>query len=239
MTFDLAPYDHVALDMNGTFVFDYDRFGPGADFGASYARFGFARLTPAAAHGYVRDAYDYMAPRYADPAYYARFPTVAEALAATSPRSLSRGATAELVATFAEHEFGHLPAAHARAIAALARLRPQSVISNLWSPGARWRAAFRDWGIARHFAAVTWSSDGPHVKPHPALFARHLAALGLSPKRVLYVGDSHRCDVAGARAAGVDAVWLTPGERDVDPPPVATFADLPAFAKACVHLRPV
>lgn len=242
MTFDLSPYDHVALDMNGTFLFGYDRFGPGEDFGATYRRLGFTRLDPALAHRRVREAYDYLAPRYVDPEHYADFPSVAAALAATSPEPLPRADVDALVATFAEHELGALPPPHGEAIAHLRTLRPLSLVSNLWAPKGLWLRALERWGVGAHLEALTFSSDGPFIKPHPTLFADHLARLGLPPKRVLYVGDSHRCDVAGARAAGMDAILLD-GEAatttDLDPAPVAIFPDLCAFAAACVHSRPV
>ena len=242
MTFDLTPYDHVALDMNGTFLFGYDRFGPGEDFGATYRRLGFSRLEPARAHRRVREAYDYLAPRYVDPAHYGDFPSVAAALAATGAQPLGDADVDELVATFTQHELGELPPAHAEAVAHLRTLRPLSLVSNLWAPKGPWLEALERWGIGAHLGVLTFSSDGPFIKPHPTLFARHLARLGLPPKRVLYVGDSHRCDVAGARAAGMDAVLLD-GEAapttDLDPAPVAIFADLCTFAAACVHSRPV
>jgi putative hydrolase of the HAD superfamily len=49
------------------------------------------------------------------------------------------------------------------------------------------------------------------AKPDPAIFGIALAALGLpASERVLYVGDSLRYDVAGARAAGLQPVHLDP-----------------------------
>jgi len=47
-------------------------------------------------------------------------------------------------------------------------------------------------------------------KPDPAIFGFALTAMGLDPARCLYVGDSVRFDVAGARAAGLRPVLVTP-----------------------------
>jgi putative hydrolase of the HAD superfamily len=47
-------------------------------------------------------------------------------------------------------------------------------------------------------------------KPDPAIFGFALRAMGLDPARCLYVGDSVRFDVAGARAAGLRPVLVTP-----------------------------
>jgi ribonucleotide monophosphatase NagD (HAD superfamily) len=51
-----------------------------------------------------------------------------------------------------------------------------------------------------------------HGKPHPPIYERCLRLMGdPSPDRVLAVGDSLRTDVAGAVAAGIDAVFVTGG----------------------------
>jgi putative hydrolase of the HAD superfamily len=47
-------------------------------------------------------------------------------------------------------------------------------------------------------------------KPDPAIFGFALRAMGLDPARCLYLGDSVRIDVAGARAAGMTPVLVTP-----------------------------
>ncbi|MCC7427227.1 MAG: TIGR01459 family HAD-type hydrolase [Alphaproteobacteria bacterium] len=49
-------------------------------------------------------------------------------------------------------------------------------------------------------------------KPDPAIYQDCFAALGVADKRrVLAVGDSLRTDLAGARAVGIDAVWVLDG----------------------------
>jgi putative hydrolase of the HAD superfamily len=47
-------------------------------------------------------------------------------------------------------------------------------------------------------------------KPHPGIFEVALAAVGVEPGRAVHVGDSVRADVAGARAARVNAVHFDP-----------------------------
>jgi HAD superfamily hydrolase (TIGR01459 family) len=48
-------------------------------------------------------------------------------------------------------------------------------------------------------------------KPDPAVYRPVLDLLGVPRARVLAVGDSLRTDIAGARAAGVDAAWVLGG----------------------------
>ncbi len=45
-------------------------------------------------------------------------------------------------------------------------------------------------------------------KPHPAIYTHTLEALGHDPADVLFVGDTWSCDVAGPRAAGMQAFYL-------------------------------
>jgi HAD superfamily hydrolase (TIGR01459 family) len=49
-----------------------------------------------------------------------------------------------------------------------------------------------------------------HGKPDPAIFARCVEAMRVGG-RVLVVGDSLTTDIPGARAAGLDSVWVTRG----------------------------
>ena len=59
----------------------------------------------------------------------------------------------------------------------------------------------------------------PSIKPSPRLFIQALDALRVSPQDALFVGDSLRHDVRGARAVGLRTVWIrgrqtTPNEAD-------------------------
>jgi putative hydrolase of the HAD superfamily len=47
-------------------------------------------------------------------------------------------------------------------------------------------------------------------KPDAAIFTPALEAVGAAPDRVIYVGDTVKNDVAGARAAGLHPVHLDP-----------------------------
>jgi putative hydrolase of the HAD superfamily len=63
-------------------------------------------------------------------------------------------------------------------------------------------------GIERRFAAVVISGEAGVAKPDPSIFRRALDRLGVPPAAAWHVGDSLASDVAGARAAGVTAVWI-------------------------------
>jgi putative hydrolase of the HAD superfamily len=63
-------------------------------------------------------------------------------------------------------------------------------------------------GLAPLLDGVVTSAGAGARKPDPAIFDRALALAGAPPERCLHVGDSLQEDVAGARAAGIEAVLL-------------------------------
>ena len=77
-------------------------------------------------------------------------------------------------------------------------------------------------GIGEWFDTVVISGEVGLAKPDPRIFEVALEALGLGRDGVWHVGDSLAADVAGAKAAGVTAVWLNRSRlrrRDDDPEP--------------------
>jgi HAD superfamily hydrolase (TIGR01459 family) len=54
-------------------------------------------------------------------------------------------------------------------------------------------------------------------KPDPAIYKPTLALLGTTQNRTLAVGDSLRTDMAGAKAANIDACWVLSGIHALHP----------------------
>jgi len=63
---------------------------------------------------------------------------------------------------------------------------------------------------------VTDSHVIGYAKPDPRIFADAIAALGLPPERVAYVGDSYVNDVGGAHAAGLVPLLYDPFDDHAD-----------------------
>jgi FMN phosphatase YigB (HAD superfamily) len=100
-----------------------------------------------------------------------------------------------------------LPPAHA---ALLAELRPRyrlGLVSNFDDTSAAYDILLRH-GIAPHLDTVVVSEALGLRKPHPAVLRAGIRGLGLGPAEVLLVGDSWGEDIAGARAARLDAAWI-------------------------------
>ncbi len=74
-------------------------------------------------------------------------------------------------------------------------------------------------GTLRHnnltFDLVVHSEGERVYKPHPRMFRAALQALGIDdPAHALYIGDSPREDILGARGAGIPAVWINRAGAD-------------------------
>jgi putative hydrolase of the HAD superfamily len=81
-------------------------------------------------------------------------------------------------------------------------------------------------GIADLFDATTYTEPGGPVKPDPDHFHRTLSALDATPSEAVHVGNSLRADVAGAQAAGIDAVWLARTAATADRAPDYTIESM-------------
>jgi putative hydrolase of the HAD superfamily len=90
------------------------------------------------------------------------------------------------------------------------------IVSN-WSWNLRENVARVD--LDRYFEVIWASAYAGCNKPHPTIFHQALARMDppLTADRVLYVGDSYKHDVLGARAAGIDPVLLDRDGTTADP----------------------
>ncbi|HEY3218989.1 MAG TPA: HAD family hydrolase [Candidatus Limnocylindria bacterium] len=81
------------------------------------------------------------------------------------------------------------------------------LLSNTW-----WAADWHNADIAAHGLAdlldeLVYTSDLPHSKPHPTVFAEVAGRLGVEPGGCVMIGDRQIDDVSGAKAVGMRAVW--------------------------------
>jgi HAD superfamily hydrolase (TIGR01549 family) len=76
--------------------------------------------------------------------------------------------------------------------------------------GPRFLAELEEYGLDGYLQVVTISSNVGYLKPHPKIFQHALDALGVEAEETVMVGDSLRCDVAGAKGMDMVAVWKRP-----------------------------
>lgn len=139
----------------------------------------------------------------------------------------SEDSASALVAAFVSTPFERV--LHPKALSLIDVLRARGfkigVISD-WDPALPDLLA--EWDLASRLDAVAVSGIVGCTKPNPALFRHALDAAGVDAAASLHVGDFYELDVAGARAAGMQAILFDAfGRRpEADCPRVATFDEL-------------
>jgi putative hydrolase of the HAD superfamily len=68
--------------------------------------------------------------------------------------------------------------------------------------------------LNKYFEAIIVSCDVGFTKPSPVIFEQAAKKLGVPPGLILHVGDSLDTDVAGAKAAGFEAVLVDRALRE-------------------------
>lgn len=213
----LDHFSVLLLDMNSTFMFDEDNFGPDEDFHATYRALGGSLLSHHDVQTSIRNCYDTMLGIYRSSEHFDNFPSVAETL-----RRQDHIPEPELVLlekVFARHEQGTVPPAYAELLRRLSRTHQLGIVSNLWSRKEPWLAEFERIGIAGLFACAIFSSDSRSIKPSPVLFKAALQSFS-ADARILFAGDNMERDIKPAKSLGLATAWLTATET------ASPYADL-------------
>jgi putative hydrolase of the HAD superfamily len=114
------------------------------------------------------------------------------------------------------------PHAHALLEALRARGLKVGIVSNVATPARFVRTLLEKQGLSQRVDSVVLSCEVGKRKPHPSIFERALAELGVAADEALFVGDRRHNDVHGAHAAGmetVQAMWFFADEDEEEPEP--------------------
>ena len=77
------------------------------------------------------------------------------------------------------------------------------------TPGSIIRDHLEDQALLHYFTSTVFSDEVGYCKPDPKVFEKALNELEASPEEAAHVGDLLRTDVAGAKAIGMNAVWVS------------------------------
>ena len=123
------------------------------------------------------------------------------------------------------------------AIESLAARYPLAIVSDaIHAPGRCLREWLERHRLLHHFGAFAFSDEVGHSKPHPDMFNRAAAGLGVDVNEMLHIGDREHNDVRGPHALGMKAILFT-ATRDRDlagntaDAVCARAADLPAVVE--------
>jgi putative hydrolase of the HAD superfamily len=90
------------------------------------------------------------------------------------------------------------------------------LISNAFDPGWLLHRDIEELGVAERLDFAVFSSELGKRKPHPAIFERALAELGVAAEEALFVGDRLYEDIRGAGELGMttaQALWFRADEH--------------------------
>ena len=210
-------FEIVLLDMGRTFMFDVDRFSDADDFGATYRHVGGKILSDVGVSRIISALFERLLSYSRNPAYYDRFPSVLHCLQGLpEAKDLPEDELSLLQHVFALHEIGTVPDDYAKALCRLRESHRLAVLSDIWSKSDPYFDEFKRAGIRELFEVIVFSSDYGHIKPSRYLFAKALEALKVDPSRIVFVGDSLRRDIAGAKAVGLSAIWINAAGAEVN-----------------------
>jgi len=94
----------------------------------------------------------------------------------------------------------------------LATKYPLTIISNGFKEVQYYK--FEHSGLAPCFTHTLISEEVGINKPQPGIFEIALKRNGITADEALMIGDSYTSDIAGAKAAGIDQIWIHEGETD-------------------------
>ena len=205
----LAPFRVVLLDLNRTFMFGEDRFGPDEDFAAIYRTIGGKELSNITVHRTVRACIASMTAIYEDPARYDRFPQVIDTLRQLPETDgWSEEEIQYLDRVIALHELGTVPPVYAAFLKRLATTHELGLVSNIWSEKTPWLVELDRVGVRDLFKTLIFSSDSTSIKPAPRLFEEALRAFDVDRAEVVFIGDDLERDIAAAQAVGLATIWI-------------------------------
>ncbi len=162
-------------------------------------------------------------PEYYEVPSRERFRRVLQRLGHDSPAALETAERLSLRHMAHLSASTEMPADHLEVLRRLRRTFTLGLVSNFDHGPTALEVLGRN-QIAETFAATVISAYFGRRKPHPDIFREALRQLGVSAGEALFIGDTLDDDVAGARAVGLDVVWIN--ARGVEP---AEGAPIPTY----------
>jgi len=144
-----------------------------------------------------------------DEARLERFRTLLEGAGVTGDPAAVDGAAAAYRQRYIE-SWREVPGATALLRALAGRVRLGIVSNNLTREQ---HEKLRFCGFDALLDAIVISEEAGASKPDPAIFRVALDRIGVSARETVMIGDAWRADIAGARAAGLRAIWFNPAGK--------------------------
>ena len=103
----------------------------------------------------------------------------------------------------------------------LASNYPLTIISNGFKEVQYYK--FEHSGLAPYFTHTIISEEVGINKPQPGIFEIAMQRNGITADQAVMIGDSYTSDIAGAKAAGIDQVWIKDERLEIREGEAATY----------------
>jgi len=202
-------FDVLLLDMGETFMFDVDRFDRDDDMAGTYKRLGGRLLDDGDVNKMMSVVFNQLVADSHKEELYENFSGLPEYIKKFAPSaSLPAADLALLEKVFTLHEIGSIPVEYADTIKMLHQTHQLGIISDIWAKSATFYRRLEEAGIRDLFNVIVFSSDIGIIKPSPKIFSVAMEKLNTDISKVVYIGDSLRRDITGARNFGMSAIWI-------------------------------
>ena len=108
-----------------------------------------------------------------------------------------------------------------RVVKYLAGKYPLTIISNGFKEVQYYK--FEHSGLAPYFTHTLISEEVGINKPQPGIFRIALERNGITADEAIMIGDSYTSDIAGAKAAGIDQIWIRDERLEIREDETATY----------------
>lgn len=215
-------YEAILLDMGNTFMFDCDRFS-NLDIAKTYLQLGGTQFNNTQVKAIVSGAIAQMGYDYENPEYYECFPSIISYLDRILRQNNLPTTEIELLEqAIAIHELGNIPDTHVEVIRQLRKTHKLGVVSNIWCQSKFCLEEFHRVRISNLFETIIFSSDYGIIKPSPLIYQKAIEQMRVSESKIVFVGDSLKYDIAGAKAVNLATVWIN-SQNEVEPNIISDF----------------
>jgi len=202
-------YDVLLLDMGETFMFDVDRFEANDDLEGTYKHLGGNLLSDKELNKILFALFKQFVEDSHKEELYENFPSLAEYLKMFPLSASLPAAELDLLEkVFTLHEIGTIPDEYADTIKKLHQTHQLGIISDIWAKSPTFYRRLEQAGIRDLFKVIVFSSDIGIIKPSPKIFSAAMEKINTDISKVVYIGDSLRRDIVGAKNFGMSSIWI-------------------------------
>ena len=208
----IKTFPVLLFDMGDTFMFGCDRFSGDENYQPTYRSLGGKDLTQLELSGCITHIYNTMLKIGRDEDRYESFPTLSDFLGTDDNFQDFDLKDIEIIEkVFALHECGEIPETSRRVLTDLSKTHKLGLISNVWADSDIFKMTLNAAGVYDLFSTCIFSSEFGCIKPAPQLFKKAAAYFALPLHRLVYIGNSYKRDVVGAKSVRMNAILVNNG----------------------------